>query len=307
LRIANFVLELRPACPDIPHSAIRIPQSGFAGVHMIGGTRDITRNGHPEVAIHNLTVTFPGKKSRSAVRVLDGISFDVHSGEFVCIVGPSGCGKSTILNILGGFLSQTSGTALVGGEPVTGPDPRRIFIFQENAVFPWMTVEDNVGFGLRHQSQSLRDSIVKHYIELVGLTGFEHAYSRELSGGMRQRVELARALAANPDILYMDEPFGSLDYLTRLKMRADLVHIWNREKKTILFVTHDIDEAVQLADRVVVLSSRPAQVREVMSIDIERPREVGSAVHSEYRARILSSMGLSEDGKKAPRERPSSM
>ncbi len=258
---------------------------------MNDGTLNISSNGHG-VSIRELTVVFPGKKGRSAVRVLDRISFDVCDGEFVCIVGPSGCGKSTILNILGGFLSQTSGVAWVGGQPVSGPDPRRIFIFQEGAVFPWMTVWDNVSFGLRQRRESERESVIRRYIEMVGLTGFEHAYSRELSGGMRQRVELARALAANPDILYMDEPFGSLDYLTRLKMRADLVEIWTREKKTIVFVTHDIDEAVQLADRVVVLSARPAQVREVLSIDIDRPREIGSAAHSAYRTRILKIMGL---------------
>lgn len=263
---------------------------------MIDRARHNNTNGQPEVSIRDLSVTFPGKKSRSPVRVLDGISFDVHHGEFICIVGPSGCGKSTILNVLGGFLSQTSGAALVGGQPVTGPDPRRIFIFQEVAVFPWMTVHDNVSFGLRRRPGAERERIVRRYIDMVGLTGFEKSYSRELSGGMRQRVELARALAANPDILYMDEPFGSLDYLTRLKMRADLVQIWSREKKTIIFVTHDIDEAIQLADRVIVLSARPAQVREVLTIDLPRPREVGSSQHAGYRSHILALMGLADDG-----------
>ena len=172
---------------------------------------------------------------------------------FVCIVGPSGCGKSTLLNIVAGFLKATSGEILVEGLPVRHPDPRRIFVFQENGVFPWLNVHENVGFGLRKQTQGERDRIIARYIDMVGLGGFENAYPHELSGGMRQRVEIARALAANPDIIYMDEPFVALDFLTRLKMRTDLVRIWQSEKKTILFVTHDIEEAVQLADRILIM------------------------------------------------------
>ena len=147
------------------------------------------------------------------------------------IVGPSGCGKSTLLNIVGGFLTQTRGEALVEGRPVHGPDPRRIFVFQENGVFPWLTVRENIGFGLLARLAAEREKTVAHYTEMVGLNGFEQAYPRELSGGMRQRVEIARALAANPDIIYMDEPFGALDFITRLKMRADLVRIWQAGKE----------------------------------------------------------------------------
>ena len=144
-----------------------------------------------------------------------------------------------------------------------GPDPRRIFIFQEGGVFPWLTVHDNIGFGLEPDPWAgARRRLIRHYVEMVGLTGFERSYPRELSGGMRQRVEIARALAANPEIIYMDEPFGALDYITRFKMRADLVRIWQAERKTILFVTHDIEEAVQLADRVLVMSRRPATIQE---------------------------------------------
>src|SRR4029077_17077086 len=205
-----------------------------------------------------LRMTFPGKRGEPPIHVLDGISLEGRQGEFVVLVGPSGGGKSTGSHIPGGFQPATSGLVLVGGEPVAGPDPRRIFVFQENGVFPWLTVWDNVSFGLLRQSKAERARTVRHYIEMVGLTGFEHAYPRELSGGMRQRVEIARALAANPQIVYMDEPFGALDYFNRLKMRADLGRIWHEERKTILFVTHDIDEAVQLAGRVVVLSRRHA-------------------------------------------------
>lgn len=238
-------------------------------------------------------MSFPGKRAGEQIHVLENVSATVAPGEFVCIVGPSGCGKSTLLNIIGGFLQSTSGEALVEGEPVRGPDPRRIFVFQENGVFPWLTVRENIGFGVRGKSDAERAQIVAHYTEMVGLTGFEGAYPRELSGGMRQRVEIARALAANPDIIYMDEPFGALDFITRMKMRADLVRIWQREKKTILFVTHDIEEAVQLADRVFVMSKRPATIQEVVEINLPRPRDLDSRGYLENRDRIFSAMGMS--------------
>ena len=212
---------------------------------------------------------------------------------FVCIVGPSGCGKSTLLNIVAGFLKATSGEILVEGLPVRHPDPRRIFVFQENGVFPWLNVHENVGFGLRKQTQGERDRIIARYIDMVGLGGFENAYPHELSGGMRQRVEIARALAANPDIIYMDEPFVALDFLTRLKMRADLVRIWQSEKKTILFVTHDIEEAVQLADRILIMTARPATIQEVVDVDLPRPRHLDSPGYLEKRDRIFRAMGMS--------------
>jgi FADH2 O2-dependent halogenase len=181
----------------------------------------------------------------------------------------------------------------VEGQPVHGPDPRRIFVFQENGIFPWLTVEDNVAFGLLGKSTAERKAIVAHYVDMVGLRGFERAYPRELSGGMRQRAEIARALAANPDIIYMDEPFGALDFITRLKMRADLIRIWQNEKKTILFVTHDIEEAIQLADRVLVMSQRPATIQEVIPVDLPRPRDLDAAGYLPLRDRIFSAMGMS--------------
>jgi NitT/TauT family transport system ATP-binding protein len=176
---------------------------------------------------------------------------------------------------------------------VRGPDRRRIFVFQENGVFPWLNVRENVGFGLRNRDHAERDQVIARYIDMVGLRGFESAYPRELSGGMRQRVEIARALAANPDIIYMDEPFGALDFLTRLKMRTDLVRIWQSEKKTILFVTHDIEEAIQLADRVLVMSNRPAIIQEVIDVDLPRPRDLDSLGYLEKRDRIFRVMGMS--------------
>ena len=245
------------------------------------------------IEIKDLWMTFPGKRKGEQVHVLENVNLSVSRGEFVCIVGPSGCGKSTLLNVIGGFLEQTSGTVLVEGQPVKGPDPKRIFVFQENGVFPWLNVEDNVGFGLLGISNEARKEIVTRYIDMVGLTGFDKSYPRELSGGMRQRVEIARALAASPDIIYMDEPFGAIDFITRMKMRADLVRIWQEEKKTILFVTHDIEEAVQLADTVLVMSRRPATVQFSEKIDIPRPRDLDSRGYLEARDRIFREMGMS--------------
>jgi len=227
----------------------------------------------------------------------------VDESEFVCLVGPSGCGKSTILNILGGFQKATAGEVIVEGESVHGPDRRRIFVFQESTAFPWLTVEGNIGFGLLNRTRAERERIIDHYVEMVGLTGFKKAFPRQLSGGMRQRVELARALAANPKVLYMDEPFGALDFFTRFKMRADLVKIWQRERKTILFVTHDIDEAVQLADRVIVLSHRPTSVQMILRIPMPRPRKLSDPAYLDMRDRILAAIGLvQQDGADSQRQ-----
>jgi ABC-type nitrate/sulfonate/bicarbonate transport system ATPase subunit len=206
-----------------------------------------------------------------SVRVLEDINLSVRAGEFVCILGPSGCGKSTLLNIAGGFVKPAAGGVTIDGEPVTGPDPRRIFVFQERGVFPWLTVNENIGFGLFRESPAGKIARIAHYVQLVGLEGFEESYPSELSGGMKQRLEVARALAVNPDVLYLDEPFGALDSITRLQMRRELLRIWHAERKTILFVTHDIEESVQLADRVVVLSARPGRVRRIVDVNIAHP------------------------------------
>lgn len=251
------------------------------------------RKHDPIIEVRDVWMSFPGKRMGEAVHVLESVNLTVHEGEFVVIVGPSGCGKSTLLNAIGGFVTPTSGSVLVEGAPVAGPDARRIFVFQENGVFPWLTVEQNIAFGLDAHTPEKRNEIVAHYIELVGLAGFGTSYPRELSGGMRQRVEIARAMAANPHIIYMDEPFGALDFITRLKMRSDLVSLWQREKKTILFVTHDIEEAVQLADRVLVMSRRPATVSMDIRVDLPRPRDLDSPGYIEARDRIFHSMGMS--------------
>src|SRR6201996_4724043 len=235
-----------------------------------------------------MTFTRDGK----SLPVLEEIDLDVRTGEFLCIVGPSGCGKSTLLNLMGGFLPPTRGTIRIDGEAVRGPDPRRIFVFQERGVFPWLTVEGNIGFGLFKLDRSERQQRVAHYIKMVGLEGFEKAYPPALSGGMKQRLEVARALAVNPDMLFLDEPFGALDSITRLVMRGELLRIWQAERKTIIFVTHDIDEAVQLADRVVVMSARPATIQQIVNIDIPHPRDISSARYLELRDGIFEQIGL---------------
>ena len=224
--------------------------------------------------------------------VLQDISLDVSEGEFVCILGPSGCGKSTLLNIAGGFLAPSRGAVTIDGEVVTGPDRRRIFVFQERGVFPWLSVEQNIGFGLFDLSADERRRRIEHYVQLVGLSGFEHARPRELSGGMKQRVEVARALAVDPDVLYLDEPFGALDSITRIQMRRELLRIWQAERKTILFVTHDIEESVQLADRIVVMSARPGRIQAIVPVDLGHPRDLSSARYIAIRDSIFAQIGL---------------
>ena len=246
--------------------------------------------GRTKLEIRGLHMTF--RTDGSEVRVLEDIDLDVREGEFVCILGPSGCGKSTLLNIVAGFLPPTAGGVRIDGADVRGPDPRRIFVFQERGVFPWLTVEGNIGFGLGGMSREERERRIEHYIALVGLDGFENAYPHELSGGMKQRVEVARALAVNPDVLYLDEPFGALDSITRLVMRSELLRIWHAERKTILFVTHDIEESVQLADRVVVMSARPARIRRIVDIDLAHPRDLSSRRYLELRDGIFEEIGL---------------
>ncbi|HUO84239.1 MAG TPA: ABC transporter ATP-binding protein [Thermoanaerobaculia bacterium] len=224
--------------------------------------------------------------------VLREIRLSVQEGELVCLLGPSGCGKSTLLNIVAGFLEPSSGSVTIDGEPVSGPDRRRIFVFQERGVFPWLTVEGNIAFGLDRLTPAQRSERIAHYVELVGLRGFERAYPHELSGGMKQRVEVARAFAVDPDVLFLDEPFGALDSITRLLMRRELLRLWEAERKTILFVTHDIEESVQLADRVVVMTARPGRIRRIVEIDIPHPRDLSDPRYIELRDAIFAEIGL---------------
>jgi ABC-type nitrate/sulfonate/bicarbonate transport system ATPase subunit len=211
------------------------------------------------------------------VRALERISFDVRESEFLSIVGPSGCGKSTLLRIMAGLVRPDEGRVLVGGKAVTGPGPERAMVFQEYALLPWADVESNVAFGLKMRGvpKVTRLERARELIDLVGLKGCEHALPRQLSGGMRQRVSLARALAVDPQVLLMDEPLGSLDEISRRGMQAELLRIWERDKKTAIFVTHSVDEAVFLSDRIVVMGTRPGRVIDIIEVALPRPRERG--------------------------------
>ena len=209
-------------------------------------------------------------------QALRDVSIAVEAGEFISIVGASGCGKTTLLRIADGLLKPTRGEVSVDGQPINGPGPDRGFVFQQDALFPWRTVLDNVIFGLEVQGRKKSDARARAdgLLRLVGLSGFEQHFPHELSGGMRQRANLARALTIDPDVLLMDEPFAALDAQTREIMQAELLRIWRSNKKTVLFVTHQIDEAVFLADRVIVMTSRPGQVKAAVEIDIPRPRDL---------------------------------
>ncbi len=214
--------------------------------------------------------------SYGAVAALRGVTFDVKVGEFVSIVGPSGCGKSTLLSIIDGLLPATGGKIVLDGKQVLKPGHDRALVFQESSLLPWRTVTGNVTFGLECQGEPRRAARAKalELIRLVGLDGFADFYPSQLSGGMQQRVNLARALAVDPEVLLMDEPFAALDAQTRELMQAELVTVWQRTGKTILFVTHQIDEAVYLSDRVIVLSGRPGRVAEIITPNIPRPRDL---------------------------------
>jgi NitT/TauT family transport system ATP-binding protein len=215
-------------------------------------------------------------KDGRTLAVVDVERFTVRDGEFVTVIGPSGCGKSTLLHIMGGFIKAEAGEISVHGRRVDGPGPDRGMMFQEFALFPWKTVAGNVAWGLEAQGfkkEQIEDT-VRAYLEMIGLTEFRNHYPAELSGGMKQRVALARVLAFNPEVLLMDEPFGALDAQTRESMQEELTRLWERTGKTIVFVTHDIDEAVYLGDRVVVLTARPGRIREEVKIGLPRPRSL---------------------------------
>ena len=224
--------------------------------------------------------------------VVEGVSFDVRDGEFVAIVGPSGCGKSTLLNIIAGFERPDRGTVTIDGVRRTGPSRNGIMISQHGSVFPWLTVQENLMFGLRGTSQADNTELADRYIAMVGLAGFETAYPHELSGGMLKRVELARALVVKPEILYMDEPFSALDALMSLRMQNELRRILDEERHTVLLITHDVEEAIFLADRVLVLSPRPTAIQATFHVDLPHPRKLSSPQAQSLREAILKELGL---------------
>lgn len=226
----------------------------------------------PKIFIQNLTKTYSGGE----VVALQEINLEVRANESLCILGPSGCGKTTLLRIMGCLISRDCGEILLDGEPVNTPRPDVAVVFQHFGLFPWKSLEENIGYGLRLRGKPKEETreIVGRYIQLMGLKGFEKSYPYQLSGGMQQRAGLARALAVNPSLLLMDEPFGSLDAQTREMMQEELLRILEGEKKTMIFVTHSIDEAILLGDRIVVMSCRPGRIREILPVDIPRPRKI---------------------------------
>ncbi|RQD85155.1 MAG: ABC transporter ATP-binding protein [Methanocalculus sp. MSAO_Arc2] len=248
------------------------------------------------VRINNVGKTFPSRIGDPLV-ALEDISIEIERGEFLCILGPSGCGKTTLLRLVAGLDRPTSGEIIVEGKSVTGPDPRLAMIFQEYSLYPWRTVRGNIAFGLqmRGMSREERDERVNHFIQLVGLEGFGDSYPYELSGGMRQRVAVARALATDPAVLLMDEPFGALDAQTRNRMQKELLLIWEKTKKTVIFVTHSVDEAVYIADRILVLSTRPGRVAGIYDIDIPRPRNRTSVEFAKIRRDVLEQIDRFEE------------
>jgi ABC-type nitrate/sulfonate/bicarbonate transport system ATPase subunit len=239
---------------------------------------------------------------KGALQVVDDLSFQVADGEFVAIVGPSGCGKSTVMKMLAGFAAPDSGKILIDGVQRSRPSSQGILITQHGAVFPWLTVRQNLMFGLNDRTDAEKIAIADHYAEIVGLKGFESSYPHELSGGMLKRAEIARALAVKPAILYMDEPFSALDALMSLRMRNELLRILREERHTVLLITHDVEEAIHLADRVLVLSPRPTKIQATFEVKLPHPRRLTSPEVQQLRTAILRELGVEHEVTETARE-----
>ena len=240
-----------------------------------------------KIEVKNIKKVF--KSGGDEVVAIDNINLSINENEFIVIVGPSGCGKTTFLYMLACFEQQTSGQIFLDGKAITKPAPDRGFVFQEYTLFPWRTVKKNIAFGLEMQEKDTQEinKIVDKYIKLVGLEGFENAYPHTLSGGMKQRVAIARALAYEPDVLLMDEPFGALDAQTRKLMQEELIRIWEQKKKTVVFITHSVIEAVYLADTIYVMTARPGRVKKRIENNLERPRDYKGAAFLKKREEVL--------------------
>jgi NitT/TauT family transport system ATP-binding protein len=255
----------------------------------------------PKLEAQDIRLAYAQPRTGTALVALDGVNLQVMDGEFVAVVGPSGCGKTTFLSVVDGLIAATGGRILVDGEVVTRPGPDRAVVFQDASLLPWRTVLGNVRYGLECLGVGSREANerAERLIALVGLAGFEQHYPHELSGGMQQRVNLARALVVDPKILLMDEPFAALDAQTRELMQQELLRIWAQARKTVLFITHQIDEAIYLADRVIVFSGRPGRVKQSVTIDIERPRPLDLKRQARFHAIEDRIWGLIEDDVKA--------
>jgi len=228
-----------------------------------------------QIHVENVNKCFNQRIKGKEVYALDIVNFSIKKGEFFCILGPSGCGKSTLLNILAGFEKPTHGKVTIDRIEVKKPNKKYVTIFQEYALFPWRNVLQNVAYGLEVKGigKERREKIAQKYIKLVNLEGFENKYPSELSGGMKQRLQIARTLAVKPEIIFMDEPFGALDITTRAKLQEELINIWRKEKKTIVFVTHNVNEAIMLGDRVAVMSPHPGRIKKIIDVGLKRPRD----------------------------------
>jgi len=242
-----------------------------------------------KIEVKNVSKSFPADKGR--LDVISNLDFKVGDGEFVAVVGPSGCGKTTLMNIIAGFLGPDSGGVHVDGALREGPNRKGVLITQQGSVFPWLTVRQNLLFGLDEQNPE-RESLAQQYAELVGLKGFENNYPHELSGGMLKRAEIARALVVKPEILYMDEPFSALDALMSLRMQNELLRILAKERHTVMLITHDVEEAIHLADRILVLSPRPARIQASFDVPFPHPRRVSSPEAQALRVAILKELGV---------------
>jgi ABC-type nitrate/sulfonate/bicarbonate transport system ATPase subunit len=243
-----------------------------------------------KIEVRDVAKAFPAKEGSLAV--IDGVTFTVGDGEIVVLVGPSGCGKTTLMNMIAGFLRPDRGRILTDGVERTAPSASGILISQQGSVFPWLTVRQNLMFGLNGHAGLDKVGLADHYAAIVGLKGFEDSYPHELSGGMLKRAELARALVVKPEILFMDEPFSALDALMNLRMRDELLRILGEERHTVLLITHDVEEAIHIADRVLVLSSRPARLQATFDVRIPRPRKLTSPEVQELRVAILRELGV---------------
>lgn len=244
-----------------------------------------------KISVKDIRKSFASGKA--SLPVVDGVSLSVADGEFVAIVGPSGCGKSTLIKIIAGFERADSGSISIDGAQRNGPSPKGIVISQHGSVFPWLTVQQNLMFGLNGNGHGDKAALADHYTDMVGLKGFEKSYPHELSGGMLKRVELARALVVKPEILYMDEPFSALDALMNLRMRTELMRILSEERHTVLLITHDVEEALFMADRILVLSPRPATIQATFEVPFAHPRKLSSPAMQQMKEQILGELGVS--------------
>lgn len=247
---------------------------------------------HTKIEVKGIRKSFA--TDEGSLEVLGGIDFQVADGEFLAIVGPSGCGKSTLVHIVAGFLRPDEGSVVIDDAQRFRPDPKGILISQHGSIFPWLTVRENLMFGLNGHAYLDRSDLADHYAGIVGLKGFERSYPHELSGGMLKRAELARALVVKPDTLYMDEPFSALDALMSLRIRNELLRILEEERHTVILITHDVEEAIHLADRIMVLSPRPARIQATFPVSLPHPRKLTSPTCQELRAAVLRELGVED-------------